>query len=107
MSEKDTIFVGAAADKPQYIGYACNLSADNVEFLAKQICLNLGLDPNVTVAAGYGDDMTPGEKGDQQFYPDILNYVPRWRLYRAKAAEALAAHVAILNLLEATKRGEI
>ncbi len=71
-----------------------------IEKVARQICTNLGVDPETEVCWGYGDDMTPAEwqenVGDAGgFIPDIALQGPRWRLYRPKAALEIASHHAV------------
>lgn len=73
------------------------MTDEEIESLARAICMNLGLDPVQQVAHGYGDTWTPAERVEAKsdYIPDVMMYSPRWRLYRFKAAEAIAIDRAI------------
>ena len=68
-----------------------------IEAVARQICANLGLDPDERVGGDASADYTPGEHAARAdtFVPDVYVYYPRWRLYRGKAAEAIATQGAL------------
>lgn len=73
-----------------------NETHDNIEPVARAICRNLGFDPDERVSFGVGEDMTPAERAEQgSFTPDIALFGPRWRLYRAQAALAIASRDAL------------
>lgn len=77
------------------------MSDDEIESVARGICMALGLDPEERVGGGLFDDETPAERqqrfgdSDTAFEPAVMVYRPRWRLYRHKAAEALATKAAL------------
>ena len=67
-----------------------------IEEVARQTCINLGLDPDVCVDHWYMDDMTPKEQSEAvPFVPETALYSPRWRLYRFHAATAIATSIAL------------
>jgi hypothetical protein len=73
---------------------------DQIEAVARGICTALGVDPDEQVGCGAYDDDTPAErkarfKDGVMSVPAIMLYMPRWRLYRWKAAEALAVQSAL------------
>lgn len=73
------------------------MDEDEIERVARAICTNQGLDPDETVSHGYGADFTTGEWAERgsNCVPASGHYSPRWRLYRAKATEAIAIHRAL------------
>lgn len=75
-----------------------------IEAVAKAICRNLGLDPDEHVSFGVGEDMTPAERAERlsDFTPDIALFGPRWRLWRGRAAEAIATRDAVASATDAT-----
>lgn len=73
-----------------------NEAHDTIEAVARAICRNLGIDPDERVSYGVGEDMTPAERAELgSFTPDIALFGPRWRLYRAQAALAIATRDAL------------
>lgn len=73
---------------------------DQIEAVARGICTALGLDPDELAGCGAYDDDTPAErkarfKNGIMSVPAIMLYIPQWRLYRWKAAEALAVQAAL------------
>lgn len=79
------------------------MSDDEIETVSRGICAALGLDPEERIGCGAYDDETPAERqqrfgdSDTAFVPCVMLYLPRWRLYRWKAAEALAVQTALAN----------
>lgn len=77
------------------------MTNDEIEGVARGICSALGLDPDEKVGGGAYDDDTPAERRARAplngvvTVPLVLRYMPRWRLYRGKAAEALATQAAL------------
>ena len=69
------------------------MTDQEIEATARKICSALGLDPDETVSGGVFDDDTPAESVARrgQAVPMVLVYRPRWRMYRARAAMAIAA----------------
>lgn len=76
-------------------------SEEEIESVARGICTALGLDPDERVGCGAYDDDTPAEKAARfggsavMSVPAIMLHLPRWRLYRAQAAVALATQAAL------------
>lgn len=68
-----------------------------VEEVARGICTALGLDPEERVGCGVYDDDTPAERAARKsdYVPMMMLYKPQWRLYRWKAAEAIATQAAM------------
>lgn len=77
------------------------MTDDQIELVARAICVNLGLDPDSTVGSGFGDDMTPAEWDEYVsgpgagFIPDIMLFLPLWCKYRRNAALAIATQDAL------------
>lgn len=73
------------------------MDENELERVARRICSGLGLDPDSHVGCGYGDDRTPQEwaADTSGSIPAVMLYMPRWRLYRGRAAEAIATKMAL------------
>lgn len=66
-----------------------------IERVARRICAELGFDPDERVGHGELAVMTDFERSKVSVVHDVLTYSPRWRLYRDKAALALAMAKAV------------
>jgi hypothetical protein len=73
------------------------MTDERIEEVARRMCTALGLNPDASTPCGVGDDQTPAERQADKstVIPLVLLYKPLWRLYRWKAAEAIAAEEAI------------
>lgn len=73
------------------------MTDEKIERVARAICANLGLDPEEIVRHGYGEPMTPAEfrKEAGNTIPMVALHSPRWCIYRALAAEAMAVQKAL------------
>jgi hypothetical protein len=66
----------------------------DLDTLAMRMCGELGLDPDENVVCAVGDILTPAERLQRCQTKLPINQswqASRWQLYRAKAAEHLAA----------------
>jgi hypothetical protein len=61
-----------------------------IDEIAKQICTNLGFDPDEEVGGSIRDTLTPLELHQNE--RDAYTVVARWQFYRHEAALALAIH---------------
>lgn len=77
--------------------YGFESAGSRIERVARQICVNLGLDPDETVGTdAFGCD-TPWERATREsdVMPMVFLQVPRWRTYSWKASEAIATQKAL------------
>ena len=77
------------------------MTDDEIEAVARKMCIELGLDPEQMVNHGFDADMTPSERatlGDA--VPSMLCNSPQWRVWRYEAAIAIAAHRSIQVFIE-------
>jgi hypothetical protein len=73
-----------------------------IETVARGICTALGLDPDEQSGGGPFDGDTPAERKARfvdgvMREPAVYCFMPRWRRYRWKAAEALAVQAALAS----------
>ena len=80
------------------MGRGDEMDEDDIERIAREICAAHGLDPEEMIYCGMEDTMTPHELSEVTTTHDMLWRLPLWRTYRGKAADAIAARLAILKL---------
>lgn len=76
----------------------------DIEFVARQMCKHMGLDPDKQVQHGDTQSETNAERAASGGWSSDMAFVSeQWVLFRRQAEEALAARAALADL---DRRGE-
>ena len=81
------------------------MTNEEIEKVARAICVELGIDPEEQVGHGFGANFTPADWAEHKSdtIPAIALYSPQWALYRGQAALAIASAKAVSALAEPRK----
>lgn len=71
------------------------LNEKKIEFVAREICIALGLDPDEKAYGNLDNTRFTNYSSDETFVPDVAYLIYRWETYKTQAAIAIASDIAI------------